>query len=70
MIRKADTDYLRYLEACQRGLVVPLLPADFRRLTNRPARIAFRVAERAMQRAVATLMRRLADKEMTRSDVT
>lgn len=63
MVRKADTDYLRYLEACQRGLVVPLLPADFRRLTNRSGAIAFRVAERAMQRAVARLMRRIADSE-------
>ena len=59
MVRKADTDYLRYLEACQRGLVRPVLPADFRRLSNRRQAYAFRVAERSLQRAVATLMRQI-----------
>lgn len=58
-MQKADTDYLRYMDAMRRGLVVPVLPCDFRRLSNRRMAYAFRVAERRMVRAVADMMRRL-----------
>ena len=59
-MQKAPTDYLLYIEALQRGLVTPILPCDFRRLSNRRMAYAFRVAERRMMRAVADMMRQLA----------
>lgn len=58
-MNKADTDYLRYIDAMRQGLVNPVLPCDFRRLSNKRMAYAFRVAEGRMVRAVAVLMRRL-----------